>query len=113
MAAQLPKSLRLQVGFFARGFRDACRFQLTIETLRTNKAIQNNVIKSSVVQVLLLASVFAFDHLVLPLILSRRDVDGLGGKASLYYEVGLHPICWLKGSMVLRSLLHFGRVCQR
>jgi hypothetical protein len=57
----LAETLRLHWTFFQKGLTDATRWRSTLRTIRGNAVVKANIVKSAVLQVIVLGSALAFD----------------------------------------------------
>jgi len=80
-----------QLSHFIQGVKDACRFPVVFRQIQQDARVRSNVVRASVIQLLLLLSVLALEFIVSSL--TRRGLeDSHKGKLSWYFEVLLLAI---------------------
>ncbi|GAA94147.1 hypothetical protein E5Q_00795 [Mixia osmundae IAM 14324] len=103
----LGQTARLNYDLLLRGLSDASQYRKTIKNVQSHPVIQSNLIKSTVLQLLVLGSVLLFDSVLVPTLFSEASYtsfNGIGSTSdrsrrqttSLYYELFfLYPLLGL------------------
>ncbi|KAG8739044.1 hypothetical protein FRC10_006239 [Ceratobasidium sp. 414] len=88
----LVETARLQLGFFAKGFLDANRWDRVVSVVVKDAEVRSNVFKSLLLNSLSLVSIYTLDLIFVPLLAGKQDRWLHRNFGSLYTAFWLLPV---------------------